>query len=99
MRERYNAFYVFNIVFQSIFTLLWHIGAAILAGWLLVNKLGVRDWIYVPIILIGVVTGLISMVRFIIAGMNALDNLEKQRRMKQKKAKTIRKEIQDEQQK
>ena len=27
VKERYSAFYVMNIVFQSIFTLLWHIGS------------------------------------------------------------------------
>ena len=82
MREGYSAFYVLNIVFQSIFTLLWQIGLAVLLGWLFVNKFGAPEWLYVPLILVGVATGLVSMVRFILAAMKALDNLEAQKRKK-----------------
>lgn len=84
---KYSTFYVFNIVFQSIFTLLWQVGAATLAGWLLVRFVNAPPWIYVPLIIIGVITGLVSMVRFIIASMNALEKLEEQKRIKLKKLK------------
>ena len=85
MKDRYSAFYVFNIVFQSIFTLLWQIALAVFLGWLFVSRLGAPEWLYVPLILIGVGTGLVSMIRFILAAMKSLDRLEEQRKIKEKK--------------
>ena len=84
MKEGYSAFYVMNIVFQSIFTLLWQIAAALLVGWIFVRYVSAPQWIYVPLILLGVISGLVSMVRFIIAAMNALERLEEQKRKKRK---------------
>ena len=84
MRESYSTFYVINIVFQSIFTLLWQIGTAVLVGWIFVEHIGAPDWIYVPLILVGVGSGLVSMVRFILAAMRSLERLEEQRRKKKK---------------
>ena len=84
MKEAYGAFYVINIVAQAIFTLLWNIGLTLLIGWLSVSKLGAPEWIYVPLILIGVFTGLFSMVRFILAAMKSLDRLEEEGRAKLK---------------
>ena len=85
MKDRYSAFYVLNIVFQSIFTLLWQIALAVFLGWLFVGRLGAPEWLYVPLILIGVGTGLVSMIRFILAAMRSLDRLEEQRKIKEKK--------------
>lgn len=84
MREGYNAFYVMNIVFQSIFTLLWQIGLAILVGWVFVTYVSAPPWIYAPLILLGVCTGLVSMVRFILAAMKSLESLEEAERKKKK---------------
>lgn len=84
---KYSTFYVFNIVFQSIFTLLWQVGAALLVGWIFVNFVNAPPWIYVPLIIIAVISGFVSMVRFIIAAMNALEKLEEQKRIKIKKLK------------
>ena len=84
VRERYSSFYVINIVFQSIFTLLWHIGAGLLVGWLFVRFVGTETWIYVPLIIAGVFTGLFSMVRFILAAMRALESIEEDGRKKKK---------------
>ena len=85
MKEGYSTVYVINIVFQSIFTLLWQIGLAILVGWLSIDMLGAPDWIYVPLIIAGVITGFVSMIRFILAAMNSLDRIEKERKQKMKK--------------
>lgn len=87
MKQAYSTFYVVNIVFQSIFTLLWQIALGLFIGWLSVEKLGAPDWLYVPIILIGVVTGLVSMVRFILAAMRSLERLEEEKRKKEKQRK------------
>ena len=85
MKEGYSTVYVINIVFQSIFTLLWQIGVAILAGWLCIDLFGAPDWVYVPLIIAGVITGFVSMIRFILAAMNALDRIERERKQKHKK--------------
>ena len=64
VKETYSAFYVINIVFQSIFTLVWQIGLSVL---------------------IGVGTGLVSMVRFILAAMKSLEHIEQQKLKKKKR--------------
>ena len=84
MKEGYSTFYVINIVFQSIFTLLWQIATALLVGWIFVRFVGAPSWIYVPLILLGVASGLISMVRFILAAMKSLERIEEERRRKRK---------------
>ena len=84
MKDGYSAIYVFNIIFQSIFTLLWQIGTAVFVGWIFVRFVGAPEWVYVPLILLGVVTGLVSMTRFILSAMNALERLEEQKRQKKK---------------
>ena len=84
---KYSTFYVINIVFQSIFTLLWQIAAAIFVGWIFVSLVGAPEWLYVPLILLGVGSGLVSMVRFILAAMKSLDRIEEERKAKAKKQK------------
>ena len=84
MKNGYSTFYVFNIIFQSIFTLLWQIGTAVLVGWIFVRFVNAPEWVYVPLILLGVATGLVSMVRFILTAMKSLERLEEQRRIKKK---------------
>ena len=84
MKSSYSTFYVVNIVAQAIFTLIWYIFTALLVGWLFTAKFGAPNWIYVPLILVGVLTGLISMVRFILAAMRSLERLEEQNRKKKK---------------
>lgn len=85
MGKLYSAIYVINIVFQSLFTLGMHIGASILLSWVFVEKLGAPSWIYAVVILIGVFIGLLSMIRFILSTMKALDSLEKSRKEKWRK--------------
>ena len=77
-RQTFSFVYVINIVFQSIFTLLFQIGAAVLIGWLLTEKAGAPDWVYVPLILLGVGIGLYSMIKFILTAMRGLEATEKQ---------------------
>lgn len=70
--------YVINIVFQALITLLSPIAILFLFAWLLVTKLAVGTWIYVVFIMIGVFSGLYSMVVFIISASRALEAIEKQ---------------------
>lgn len=84
MGRAYSAIYIVNIVFQSIFTLLMHIGSSLLISWLLVEKCGLPTWLYPLIIVLGVLTGFFSMVKFILSTMNALDRLEKAQKSKRR---------------
>lgn len=84
MRKMYNAFYVVNIVFQSIFNLLFYIGISLLAAWIVTAKFGLPNWIYVPFILIGTISGIISMMKFIMTAMSSLESIEKSQRSKRK---------------
>ncbi len=85
MNGAYSAVYVVNIVIQSIFTLLMHIGAGLLLSWVLVDKCGLPSWLYVIIIILTAVLGLFSMMKFILTAMRALDHLEKSRKEKRRK--------------
>lgn len=70
--------YVINIVFQAIISLLSPIAIMFFFAWLLVTKLSVGSWIYVVFIMLGVFSGLYSMVVFILGAMRTLDSIEKQ---------------------
>ena len=77
--KAYSTAYVISIVFQSIFTLLFQIGICTLLAWLAVSRLHAPEWVYIPAVLFGVFTGILTMVRFIITAMNSLERLEKER--------------------
>ena len=85
MKGAYSALFVANVVFQSIFTLLINIGLGLLLSWILVDKCGLPAILYAVIIFVAVISGLFSMIRFIISAMRALDNLEKTRKEKWRK--------------
>ena len=85
MNRAYSAIYVVNIIIQSIFTLLMHIGAGLLLSWILVDKCGLPPWIYAVLITITTLLGLFSMMKFILTAMRALDSLEKSRKEKRRK--------------
>ena len=75
----FSAIYIINIVVESIFTMLVSVGLFVLTGWLLVSRAGLAEWIYVPLILIGIAVGFVSMYRLISASMRALERIEKDR--------------------
>ena len=77
-KQTYSFVFVLNIVFQSIFTLLFQVGLGVLVGWLLTSFANAPEWVYVPSILLGVGTGLLSMVKFIMSAMRSLEAIEKQ---------------------
>ena len=78
-RKIISTTYVLNIIFQSFFNLAFPIGLGILSSWLLVEKAGAPGWIYAPIVIIGVIIGFSSMIRFILSAMRALERLEMQK--------------------
>ena len=77
-RKIISATYVLNIIFQSFFNLAFPIGLGILFSWLLVEKAAAPGWIYAPLVLIGVIIGFSSMIRFTLSAMRALERLEAQ---------------------
>ena len=75
----FSFIYVLNIIIQAIFTLAFSILIFIGIGYVAVELIGGPTWIYVITILLGVATGLISMVRFILSAMQGIDRLEAER--------------------
>ena len=74
--------YALNIIMQAFWSLLFPIGAGIFFGWLLTEKFGFGDYVFVILILLGVFTGLISMVRFLISALAGLERLENEQKNK-----------------
>jgi len=77
-----NAMYAFNIILQAFWSLLFPIGAGLLLGWLLTEKCGMGDYVFVILILLGVLVGLVSMLRFLMSALAGLERLEKEQREK-----------------
>ncbi len=89
MHKRFfNAVYIFNVVIQSIISLASPIAVGVFISWLLTEKAGVDSWIYIVFIMLGVISGLVSMVRFLLssmAGIQRLENEQRQDEIKRKK--------------
>lgn len=75
-RKFFNAMYVLNIAMQAIFSLLSPIALGALVSWILVSRAGVGEWIYVVLILLGVGSGFVGMVRFVLSAMSGVERLE-----------------------
>ena len=82
MKRFMNAMYAMNIILQAFWSLLFPIGAGVFFGWLLTEKAGLGDYVFVILILLGVFVGLISMVRFLISALAGLERLEKEQNKK-----------------
>ena len=78
MRSFMNAMYAMNIILQAFWSLLFPIGCGVLLGWLLVEKCGMGSYLFVILILFGVLVGMISMIRFLISALSGLERLEKE---------------------
>lgn len=77
-----SAMYVINIFAEAAFALLTPIGLGVLLSWLLTRYAGAPEWIWAIFITLGAITGLCSMIKFIISAMNSLDRLEAQHKEK-----------------
>ena len=73
----FSFLYGINILGQAIFTLVTPAALTFLISWLFVSKVGAPGWLYAVLIPIGVIAGLISMVRFVIVATANLERLEK----------------------
>ena len=72
--------YAVNIIGQAIFTLLTPAALMFGISWLLVSRAGASSWIYAVFISVGIIAGLVSMVKFVINATSNLERLEKQNR-------------------
>lgn len=73
-----SALYVLNIIAQAAVTLLIPAGLMLLLSYLLVSRCGAPGWLYAVLITLGVISGFISMIRFVIRAAESLDRLERQ---------------------
>lgn len=73
-----NAMYALNIISQAIFSLATPIGIGVLASYLLVEFAAAPSWIYAPLTVLGALSGLYSMIKFILSATAGLERLEKE---------------------
>lgn len=75
-----GAMYVINIIAQAMFTLLIPAALMLAVAWLFVEKCGAPGWLYAVLVTLGIISGFISMIRFVIRASESLERLEKQRK-------------------
>ena len=84
MKNGYRRFitplYVINMTFQAIVSLISPILLMLLFAYLITRYTAAGGWVYVVFIMLGVFSGLYSMVVFIIRAGRALEAIEKQHR-------------------
>ena len=76
----FGLLYYLNVIFQATFTLLTPLALLFVLAWLFVNKAGAPSWIYVIAITLGVLTGLFSMIKFVISASSSIERLQNQNR-------------------
>ncbi len=79
-KKFFNALYIINIVSQAFFTLLIPMGFFGGIAWLTVKFLCAPSWVFVPALVIGVLLGFYSMIKFVITSMEGLQRLEKEQK-------------------
>ena len=80
-----GAMYVINIIAQAIVTLLLPAALMFAIAWLFVEKCGAPGWLYAVMITLGIMSGFVSMIRFVIRASEGLERMENQRNSKNKK--------------
>ena len=80
-----GAMYVINIIAQAIVTLLIPAALMLAIAWLFVEKCGAPGWLYAVLITLGIISGFVSMIRFVIRASESLERMEKERSSKNKK--------------
>jgi uncharacterized membrane protein YcjF (UPF0283 family) len=79
-----SATYAVNIILQSFLSLLMPVGFALLVSFLATDRWGAPGWIYAPLVSVATILGFISMIRFILTSMRALERLEEEQRLRAK---------------
>ena len=78
----FNAVFILNILFQALLSLVAPAALTFLLAWLLVSRCSFPEWVYAVAIILGLLAGLVSMVRFIISATGSLERLEKEQNKK-----------------
>ena len=78
-RKITGAFHLLNIVFQSLYSLALPIGIGVLASYLLTSYLSAPGWVWAVFIVIGTLSGLYSMVKYILSAISNIERMERQR--------------------
>ena len=69
------ATYTLNIVFHALFTLIFPAALLFFIAYLLVSRAGAPEWLYAPFIVVGFISGFISMIKFVLSAFQNLDRL------------------------
>ncbi len=72
-RKVFSFVYALNYILQAGFCMLTPAALFIGGGWLLTHRCGVGKWAMVVAIILGVLTGMYSLFRFLITTMNHID--------------------------
>jgi hypothetical protein len=82
-KKLFGVLYTLNIIAQAFFSLVFP--AAIFAGvaWLAVEYWSAPGWVYAPAILLGLLLGFYSMIKFVLAAMTSLERLENEQKKKE----------------
>lgn len=81
-RKLVGALYMINILVQGLFTLLIPAGVMFLISWLLVSYAGAPLWLYAVLVPIGVISGFVSMIKFVIHAAEGAEKLNAERKNK-----------------
>ena len=84
MKNPLPAFYGLHMIVQAIVSLVSAPALLTLLAWYLHTYRGVGEWIYAPLIILGVLTGFVSMIRYLLAASAHSAVLEKQAEKKRK---------------
>ena len=68
-----------NVLFQALYTLALPVGLAAIVSYLLTKYTSVEGWIWAVLLTLGTLSGLYSMVKYLLSALENLDRLEKER--------------------
>ncbi len=77
-RKLVSVLYMLNILSQGLFTLVMPAALGFGIGWCAVKYLGAPEWIYAPLLVVGILWGFYSMIKFILTATAGYDRLERQ---------------------
>ena len=83
-RKMSNALHVLNILFQALYTLALPIGGGVLISFLLTKYAGAPGWIWAVLLVLGVIIGFFSMIKYILTAARSLEQIEKGQMARQK---------------
>ena len=83
-----SVMYALNILFQALFTLVMPAALGFGIAWALVSYLGAPEWVYAPLLVVGVLWGFYNMIKFTLSAMAGLERLESSRSEGKKAEKT-----------